>query len=81
MPQLLKGGGGSCALDKGNAHRHTLCAFPPKQEMKSRGVKVEKAVDDYEAVKKLGGDVDTSGSRFNDAFRIALAENKRCSLA
>ncbi|CAM9854759.1 unnamed protein product [Ascophyllum nodosum] len=59
------------------ARKHTLCAFPPKQEMKSRGVKVEKAVDDYEAVKKLGGDVDTSGSRFNDAFRIALAENKR----
>lgn len=46
--------------------------------MKARGVGVDHAVDDYEAVKeKLGADVDTSGSRFNDAFRIARAENQR----
>ncbi len=46
--------------------------------MKARGVGVEKAVDDYETVKaKLGENVDTSGSRFNDAFRIAREENKR----
>lgn len=46
--------------------------------MKARGVGVEEAVEDYEAVKqKLGADVDTSGSRFNDAFRIARAENSR----
>lgn len=46
--------------------------------MQDRGVKVEHAVADYNAVKqKLGEDVDTSGSRFNDAFRIARAENQR----
>lgn len=46
--------------------------------MKARGVGVDKAVDDYETVKaKLGENVDTSGSRFNDAFRIAREENKR----
>lgn len=46
--------------------------------MKARGVGVDHAVDDYEAVKeKLGANVDTSGSRFNDAFRIARAENQR----
>lgn len=49
-----------------------------EQEMKSRGVKVEGAVEDYEVVKEtLGQDADTSGSRFNDAFRIARAENLR----
>lgn len=48
------------------------------QEMKARGVGVDEAVEDYEAVKKkLGADADTSGSRFNDAFRIARAENHR----
>lgn len=46
--------------------------------MKARGVGVEEAVDDYDVVKsKLGEDADTSGSRFNDAFRIARAENQR----
>ena len=39
---------------------------------------VDEAVDDYNVVKsKLGADADTSGSRFNDAFRIARAENQR----
>lgn len=48
------------------------------QEMKARGVGVDQAVDDYDEVKaKLGPDADTSGSRFNDAFRIARAENTR----
>ncbi|CAB1100732.1 unnamed protein product [Ectocarpus sp. CCAP 1310/34] len=52
--------------------------YSEMEEMKARGVGVDHAVDDYEAVKeKLGADVDTSGSRFNDAFRIARAENQR----
>lgn len=52
--------------------------FSQQQEMKARGVGVDEGVNDYEVVKsKLGGDVDTSGSRFNDAFRIARAENSR----
>lgn len=57
------------------------CSFqriPQQQEMKARGVGVDEAVDDYNVVKdKLGADADTSGSRFNDAFRIARAENQR----
>eukprot|EP00752_Nemacystus_decipiens_P004539 g4143.t1 len=54
--------------------------YTEMEEMKARGVDVEEAVEDYDAVKrKLGEDVDTSGSRFNDAFRIARAENQRIS--
>ncbi|CAM9956840.1 unnamed protein product, partial [Ectocarpus fasciculatus] len=54
--------------------------YSEMEEMKARGVGVDHAVEDYEAVKeKLGADADTSGSRFNDAFRIARAENQRIS--
>ena len=45
--------------------------------MKARGVVVDEGVEDYDAVKRLGENVDTSGSRFNDAFRIARAETQR----
>ncbi|CAM9686326.1 unnamed protein product, partial [Hapterophycus canaliculatus] len=52
--------------------------YTEMEEMKARGVGVNQAVDDYDEVKsKLGPDADTSGSRFNDAFRIARAENTR----
>ncbi|CAN0194942.1 unnamed protein product, partial [Scytosiphon promiscuus] len=54
--------------------------YTEMEEMKARGVGVNQAVDDYDEVKaKLGPDADTSGSRFNDAFRIARAENTRLS--
>lgn len=49
-----------------------------QKDMKNLGVKVMGAVEDYDVVKqRLGEDVDTSGSRFNDAFRIARAEKER----